>query len=623
MLLCFSLLLGLAATAASVQTITGADGKPRVLMTTKTLRLQINPTRGGRVDDVQYAAWGNTAIIQDKVQGLFCDHFWQEYWPGQFWEAPYDYKILTAGPDEIAVRVSCLSKDKGVPQVAGILVEKTFTLREGDDRVRVSVRLTNTTAEGKYVGYWMQHVCWLGGGKEGDRYFRPSKRGVSTASSDDANPPDAGFIREPQAGWTAAVDAKTQQGLVFLMDYNDLWFLYNCCPANTIEWQYDAVAIPAGKSWETAVTMLPTTGMQEISYASEDLLAGVRYFEKKDSLFVATAFQSTAGTLPPLEVSAGLTALVSNASAGPVKAAPLSSVRRDTQSVLIGVPYDGAKREPAVVRLALHGTNAAGKPLDAKPEFWYPGNWVSNTNPTDGSPYYAIPSAAKVKSVIKPDVIVRRKTPAPSVLYLKGFQSTAYRIEPALTAVKPPVTVKTAYAYTGVFGPQLDDFPYDYNVLMQYDLVILGDLSTGYLGTVALEMLKDYVAHGGHLLVLGGPFAYGAGGYASSVLAEVLPVTCRNGRDLEPAKGTVTAVSGAPIPGLQTLRFTYLHAITPKPGAQTLLTCGKAPLLVTGTYGQGSVACFTGTPLGKDNPCAAAPWGEVLARLLPALGMAR
>lgn len=618
-------LLGHGALAASVQVTNGVDGKPRVVMATKALRVQIDPQRGGRVDSFQYAPWGKEDIIKDKGHGLFCDHFWQERWPGQFWDAVYDYKVVAQGPDEIAVRVSCLSRAGAMPEIAGILVEKTFTLREADDKVRVSIRLTNTAAEGKFIGYWQQHVCWLGDGKEGDRYFRPAKRGVSVTSSDAANPPDKGFIREPQDGWTAAVDARTGHGLVFLMAYNDLWFLYNCPPANTIEWQYDAVAIPAGKHWETAVTMMPTTGLPAISYASDRLLAGVECREETGNLAVVATFQSVDGPLASLDVAAGLTELVSHKTAVPPEPRRLANLNRDTQTVTFSVPYDTAKREPAALRLDLRGADAAGKPLTASPEFWYGGNWVSNTKPGDGSPYYAIPSRPKVKSVIKPDVIARVKSPTPKVLYLKGFQSTAYGIEPALAALKPEVAVKVGYAYNGgVFGPQLDHFPYDYPVLLGYDLVILGDLSVGYLDAAALEMLKDYCAHGGNLLVLGGPFAYERGGYRESVLAEMLPVECREGVAFAAPKGKVTAA--APFDGIDdlgALRFFYLHAVTPKPGADTLVRYGTAPLLVGGRYGEGAVTCVMATPLGKLNGCDTPQWRELLARLLPTLGLMR
>ncbi|TWT93223.1 glutamine amidotransferase [Stieleria varia] len=58
----------------------------------------------------------------------------------------------------------------------------------------------------------------------------------------------------------------------------------------------------------------------------------------------------------------------------------------------------------------------------------------------------------------------------------------------------------------------------------QYDIYILGDLDATALGTDQLQKLRDRVADGGALVTLGGFQTYGTGGYATSPLADVLPV---------------------------------------------------------------------------------------------------
>jgi uncharacterized membrane protein len=64
--------------------------------------------------------------------------------------------------------------------------------------------------------------------------------------------------------------------------------------------------------------------------------------------------------------------------------------------------------------------------------------------------------------------------------------------------------------------------PEDYG---KFDVVILGDIARSEFAGVQLEYLKDFVSKGGALLALGGYHAFGAGGYADSALADVLPVT--------------------------------------------------------------------------------------------------
>ncbi|MDD5705684.1 MAG: glutamine amidotransferase, partial [Kiritimatiellae bacterium] len=166
-----------------------------------------------------------------------------------------------------------------------------------------------------------------------------------------------------------------------------------------------------------------------------------------------------------------------------------------------------------------------------------------------------------------------------------------------------------------------------YNELMSYDLVILGDVSASCLGEVALEMLKDYCAHGGSLLVLGGPFAYGSGGYQATVLNDMLPVICRRNYSLTPAgNGKLQGAFPAdrvPPKVWQVLRPSYINQVTAKPDARVLLACGVSPLIAMGKYGDGTVCCVMATPLGDANICATPQWQEALTCLYNMLGVQR
>lgn len=616
------LLIGLSAGAfaASVEVVKGPDGD-HVVLSNNLLKLDFNPQDGAKIESFQFTEWGNQEIVlQKKYQGIFADHFWQEYWPGQMWAATYTYKIISPGPQEAAVQFSYLARDQGVPQVAGILVEKTISLREGSKVVRNTVRLTNTNKEGRSIGYWQQNVGWLGGDAKGDLYYRPSKRGISVVASDDTNPPDQGFIRNPSAGWMAGIDQATKRGLVFLMDYNDLWFLYNCTGANTMEWQYEAVAIPPGKSWETAVTMIPITGMEAISYASPELLAALTVTEDKGAgrLQVAQTYAATEAPIASLQATAGLETLLANRkeAAAPVK---LENLTTEPKTATTALPYDTTKREPAVLRLALQGKTAAGE-FAATPEFWYGGSMSSNTNPTDGTPFYGIPASPKVRHLLKPDKIERIHAAIPQVLFLKGLLAPEYRLEAALRRALPGAEVTEAFMYVGVFGQTLDYFPYDYDKLMSMDLVVVADLPRAALGDTAMEMLSDYVQHGGRLLVLGGTLAYGNGGYKGSLLEGVLPVASGGAFDLQPCPTPGPTEASGVLAGLAPYEFTrdnYVHqGAVPKPGAEVLLKVGKTPLVVQGKAGQGTAIAVLGTNVGAQDWCTSRQWREVLERIV-------
>lgn len=158
----------------------------------------------------------------------------------------------------------------------------------------------------------------------------------------------------------------------------------------------------------------------------------------------------------------------------------------------------------------------------------------------------------------------------------------------------------------------------------RFDIYILGDLHASALGDEQLEQLKQRVADGAGLLMLGGLNTYDVGGYAGTPLADILPITMD--ASLAQAPGS-DAASGGPMPGqlsgplalrvardhpivrldasadpqavfdrLPPLtganRFSQVRAI---PGVQVLLESeAEDPLLVIGDYGSGRVATFAG-----------------------------
>ena len=453
---------------------------------------------------------------------------------------------------------------------------------------------------------------------------------MSRALCEDHSPPDQGFVRDPQVGWTAGIDEKSGTGLVCFMDYNFLWFLYNCTSSSTIEWQDDAVAIPPGKSWETHVSVLPVSGLKSVSHASTRFLMAATFTEDKAGgrLDVKQTYVAASRPLRSVTVRTAVETLLTHRKHAAGHPKRLADLGFQPRTFTVSLPYDTQKREPAVVRLAFKGRTATGETFQESAELWYRGSRTSNQDPNspDSSPFYTIKAPKKVKVTVKPDKIARIVKEQAQVLFLKGVFSHFYRLEAAIAKLSPRAAVKEGSAYSGgVFGAQLDHFPYGYDTLMSYDLVILSDVSAAQLGETAIDMLRDYCRHGGNLLVLGGPFAYGSGGYGKTLLDEVLPVLSRKPFDLQAVeKGATVACSSKGIPaGAKALRPEYVHHVKAKPGADVLMTCGAWPVIVRGTYGSGKVCCVTAAPLGQSSFCDTAQWQEVLAYLFKDLGVKR
>lgn len=156
-----------------------------------------------------------------------------------------------------------------------------------------------------------------------------------------------------------------------------------------------------------------------------------------------------------------------------------------------------------------------------------------------------------------------------------------------------------------------DGFPTNAADLFKYQAIIIGSVEADYFTPVQLELLREFVdKRGGGLLFLGGRFALGDGGWASSSLADLFPTFLPNQKGTfhrESATVQLTA-AGAESPVTRLLddraanierwrKLPYLNdyqdAGAPKPGATVLaqMIAGHTlPLLVTQSYGRGKTA---------------------------------
>lgn len=165
----------------------------------------------------------------------------------------------------------------------------------------------------------------------------------------------------------------------------------------------------------------------------------------------------------------------------------------------------------------------------------------------------------------------------------------------------------------GISDPSelVDGFPSRAEDLFQYQAIIVGSVEAGYFTPGQQELLREFVdKRGGGVLFLGGRFALGQGGWATSGAADLLPTflpSDSNSFHRDAATVELTA-AGAESPitrivedrGKNIDRWKKLPYLadyqeigTPKPGATVLaeLTSPhREPLLVTERYGLGRTA---------------------------------
>ncbi|MGX4584493.1 glutamine amidotransferase [Paenibacillus chitinolyticus] len=155
-------------------------------------------------------------------------------------------------------------------------------------------------------------------------------------------------------------------------------------------------------------------------------------------------------------------------------------------------------------------------------------------------------------------------------------------------------------------------FPKSDEQLQQYDAIILSDVGSNtfllqyetvflmeYLPN-SLELIRDFVARGGGLLMIGGYMSYmgsdGKANYKNTVLADVLPVEMLDGDDRMETPEGVRPTNTKPHSITEGFgewpRFLGYNRFKSKTDAEVLVTAKNDPFLVVGSYGEGKTACF-------------------------------
>ncbi|MCE9608412.1 MAG: glutamine amidotransferase [Planctomycetia bacterium] len=178
------------------------------------------------------------------------------------------------------------------------------------------------------------------------------------------------------------------------------------------------------------------------------------------------------------------------------------------------------------------------------------------------------------------------------------------------------VLYEDAYRAMNVYhgGVRMYGLPQTPEQLAGYSTVVLANIDAPSLGPKWLAMLRDFVDQGGGLVVLGGEWAYGRGGYADTPLAEMIPV------DMPPEYPIPVDRAGTPLKAEsasswpsdyafdQTPRSFYSQTLAPRKGATVELRVGERPAIVSGSFGKGRVVACALTTHGKPPTGTLAFW---------------
>ncbi|NQU40538.1 MAG: hypothetical protein HQ523_11340 [Lentisphaerae bacterium] len=600
--------------AVSLTEEAGPDG-PQYRLTNERVDLVVNPAKGAAVVSYKDRAGGNVELIhQAPYNGLCFDHFQEQVWPGELLDATYAASVVTQSADVVvlACTVTAQGAFRGTdfPRLRGLILEKTYTLRAGNPALKCRVKITAPPKESKLFSYWIQNIFFAGGTYEraDDICYRPCVRGVRAKAAENFGYyGKEDFLKDFSAGWMALIDRKSKSGLACLFDYDEMETLYANAGNRTLEPMFRTKYLPPNASAEYVTWIVPVAGLDNVVAATPDFVAG--YHMTSDHAGSGTIdFQAVRSLSSPGEVTFQVAVASGETPDQTVEAGTVSLGQLGAQPKAGQVTFSGAGVDPLVVRVqATVSTNTYAF------EDYFNGayKWGENITTDMQTPFYAAPRPKQQVRLVKPARLKLKTPSAWRVWYVEGLMDDLYNMTSAvrLTRRFTPDQDRRQRAYTEVqasFGMRLTEFPYDYEELLDYTVIILGGADKDALGVVGVEMLADFLRAGGGMIVLGGPEAYAKAGLQGSDLEELWPVSAvADPFDLSNLNGApIEVATNAPF--LVDLDWSakpavaYQHRVTVKPWATTILTAGGQPFLVVGQAPgcPGRVACVLGAPMG-------------------------
>lgn len=142
------------------------------------------------------------------------------------------------------------------------------------------------------------------------------------------------------------------------------------------------------------------------------------------------------------------------------------------------------------------------------------------------------------------------------VLYIEGVVRSEYRALRRVLEFDPNVEIlflvqvgpRIFLQQGNIADVKLDGPPKTHDEWKQFKVLLIGSLDSAALSDEQMKQIRRFVKEGGGLMMLGGEFSFGPGGYSGTPVEEALPVICggRNiGQERDPFPLALTAAGKA------------------------------------------------------------------------------
>ncbi|MBP5545272.1 MAG: hypothetical protein ILM98_14445 [Kiritimatiellae bacterium] len=473
-----------------------------------------------------------------------------------------------------------ISEKDGGLDLKGVKI--TRRVSEDDDRAEIAFTLENTTEEMRYASFgWRTHFETSDASATSDRNWIPTADNVldltimSSLWGYYTKPGPWHFsLVEP---WFAAYNPGRMTGFAFLFDFSTLSAAYCANDMKTRGVLFDGGMLPPGESFTARTVIRKLNGLGAIATVNDDFAAG----------FTGPAFCPTLAVRAFRDLTVAGEAMQTDVEGNILGSAKVNlSIRKgetrttwfrcekpQTQTVL-SAELNGIRFE----QFRENGFRMASLPM--VPAIW---------------PHHRPIPPKTIGGARRSGV---RPPPGNKALLLFGFYANFFRFQEMFPELEFTVIPATPQGIAQV--PPA-------STIGEYRYVFLGDVNEESVRPM-LARLASYVENGGTLVVGGGPFAYGCGGYAGTFLESMLPVRTHAFDCLPASADDADGRTAVAFDGCGATLF-WIHRDEPKEGSEVVLkTSAGDPLLVKGAYGAGTVYAFLGTPLGDEGRDAKAFW---------------
>ena len=266
------------------------DPEDELLLANKYVKMVIKPSIGGVIASFRYKG---VDFTQPKVPsapggggGFLADNI-NAQGGGDWWEAPYQYKVIENTADRISLQLWATGK---TGPCAYLTVYKTITLYKDRSDVQVDWDYQLSKAATAAIPFRILNLNFVGT-REGltksknFSYFTPIDDGLARLDYG-KQPGMETWWYNPTRGWVGAADTNRHMGVAFLMDYRYVKLFYSWGSTHhnglpTLEWLFNDITIPDGGSFKTSATIVPFQGMDEIAGAGGGIVGDLKFADGK------------------------------------------------------------------------------------------------------------------------------------------------------------------------------------------------------------------------------------------------------------------------------------------------------------------------------------------------------